>query len=132
VNEMSSSRPYLVRAVREWILDNRLTPYILVQVGHPGTRIPESHSDGDKIVLNISESAVTEFLLDNDYLSFLARFGGKSTDVYVPVDAILAIYARENGEGMVFDRVETNMSQPTRTGAQSAGGGKPHLELIKS
>jgi len=129
---MSSSRPYLVRAVREWILDNGLTPYILVQIGFPGTRIPEAHADGDKIVLNISESAVTEFLLDNDYLTFLARFGGKSMDVCVPVEAILAIYARENGEGMVFDRVETSLPQSTKTASRGSGDGKPHLELIKS
>jgi len=130
---MSSSRPYLVRAVREWILDNHLTPYILVQIGLPGMRIPEAHADGDKIVLNISGSAVSEFMLENDYLSFLARFGGKSMDVCVPVDAILAIYARENGEGMVFDRLETNLSRATKGNASSgSAGGKPHLELIKS
>jgi len=131
---MSSSKPYLVRAVREWILDNHLTPYILVQIGLPGTRIPEAHADGDKIVLNISGSAVSEFMLDNDYLSFLARFGGKSMDVCVPVEAILAIYARENGEGMVFDRLETNLSRSAsaKPASRSTGGGKPHLELIKS
>jgi len=129
---MSSSKPYLVRAVREWILDNQLTPYVLVQIGFPGTRIPEAHADGDKIVLNISESAVSDFMLDNDYLSFMARFGGKSMDVCVPVDAILAIYARENGEGMVFDRLETNVSRSTKTTTRSASSGKPHLELIKS
>ncbi|MBI1194294.1 MAG: ClpXP protease specificity-enhancing factor [Gammaproteobacteria bacterium] len=131
---MSSSKPYLVRAVREWILDNHLTPYILVQIGFSGMRIPEAHADGDKIVLNISESAVTEFVLDNDHLSFLARFGGKSTDVCVPVEAILAIYARENGEGMVFDRLDTNVSRASsaKTGVRKATSGKPHLELIKS
>jgi len=99
---MTPSRPYLMRALNEWILENDCTPYVLVDAGMPGVQVPEDYIDNGQIVLNISMSAVKSLLIDDDGLSFNARFGGVPIDLYVPMVAILAIYAKENGQGMVF------------------------------
>jgi stringent starvation protein B len=99
---MTPSRPYLMRALNEWILENDCTPYVLVDAGMPGVQVPEEYVDNGQIVLNISTSAVKSLLIDDDGLSFNARFGGVPIDLYVPMVAILAIYAKENGQGMVF------------------------------
>lgn len=99
---MTPSRPYLMRALNEWILENDCTPYVLVDAGMPGVQVPEEYVDNGQIVLNISTSAVKSLLIDDDGLSFNARFGGVPIDLYVPMIAILAIYAKENGQGMVF------------------------------
>ncbi|MFT4766614.1 MAG: stringent starvation protein B, partial [Oleispira sp.] len=86
----------------ECILENDCTPYVLVDAGMPGVQVPEDYVDNGQIVLNISMSAVKSLLIDDDGLSFNARFGGVPIDLYVPMVAILAIYAKENGQGMVF------------------------------
>jgi stringent starvation protein B len=99
---MTPSRPYLMRALNEWILENDCTPYVLVDATMPGVQVPEDYIDNGQIVLNISMSAVKSLLIDDDGLSFNARFGGVPIDLYVPMVAILAIYAKENGQGMVF------------------------------
>ena len=99
---MTPSRPYLMRALNEWILENDCTPYVLVDAGMPGVQVPEDYVDNGQIVLNISMSAVKSLLIDDDGLSFNARFGGVPIDLYVPMVAILAIYAKETGQGMVF------------------------------
>jgi stringent starvation protein B len=99
---MTPSRPYLMRALNEWILENDCTPYVLVDAGMPGVQVPEDYVDNGQIVLNISMSAVKSLLIDDDGLSFNARFGGVPIDLYVPMAAILAIYAKETGQGMVF------------------------------
>jgi stringent starvation protein B len=91
-----------MRALNEWILENDCTPYVLVDAGMPGVQVPEDYVDNGQIVLNISMSAVKSLLIDDDGLSFNARFGGVPIDLYVPMVAILAIYAKENGQGMVF------------------------------
>lgn len=99
---MTPSRPYLLRALNEWILENDCTPYVLVDAGLPGVQVPEDYVNNGQIVLNISTSAVKSLYIDDDGLSFNARFGGVPIDLYVPMVAILAIYAKENGQGMVF------------------------------
>lgn len=99
---MTPSRPYLVQALNEWILDNQCTPYVLVDAGINGVQVPQDYVDRGQIVLNISPTAVQNLLVNQDGLSFSARFGGVPVDIYVPVVAILAIYAKENGQGMVF------------------------------
>lgn len=99
---MTPSRPYLMRALNEWILENDCTPYVLVDAGLPGVQVPEDYVNNGQIVLNISTFAVKSLLIDDDGLSFNARFGGVPIDLYVPMVAILAIYAKENGQGMVF------------------------------
>ncbi len=122
---MTPSRPYLLRAIREWIQDNGLTPYILVQASYPGTVVPEPYIENDRIVLNLSSQATAAYQLDNDWLFFEARFSGRSMDVQVPVAAILAIYARENGEGMVFENADMTATPVGSTGENPAAGESP-------
>ncbi|NMR27076.1 ClpXP protease specificity-enhancing factor [Pseudoalteromonas sp. NEC-BIFX-2020_015] len=99
---MTSNRPYLLRAFFDWIVDNQCTPHLVVNADFPAVQIPTQFIQDGQIVLNISPSAVTQFSMDNQQLSFSARFGGQPMQVYVPIGAVLAIYARENGEGTVF------------------------------
>src|SRR5688500_11339491 len=99
---MTSHRPYLLRALNEWIADNGMTPHLLVDATRAGVQVPvQAVSDG-KVVLNIAERAVARLLIDNDTVSFTARFGGVSHPVIVPIPAVLAIYARETGQGMAL------------------------------
>ena len=97
---MSSHRPYLLRALHEWITDNGMTPHILVNAAYPSVHVPASAVKDGQIVLNIAERAVHQLSLGNEFITFNARFGGVSHDVFVPVGAVLAIYARETGQGM--------------------------------
>lgn len=100
---MTSHRPYLVRALYEWILDNNCTPYILVNALEQGVEVPQNHVKDGQIVLNISPVAVQGLLVANEGLEFNGRFGGIPTRVYVPTTAIMGIYAKENGQGMIFE-----------------------------
>jgi stringent starvation protein B len=99
---MTSHRPYLLRALYEWIADNGMTPHLLVDATRPGVRVPPHTVQDGKVVLNIAARAVAHLDMDNDAVAFTARFGGVSHAVIVPVDAILAIYARETGQGMAL------------------------------
>ena len=99
---MTSNRPYLLRALYEWINDNNLTPYILVDATQPDVMVPPSTVKDGKVVLNIAMRAVEALDLGNDGLSFKARFGGVSQFLYVPVAAVIAIYAHETGQGMML------------------------------
>jgi stringent starvation protein B len=105
-----SKRPYLIRALNEWILDSDLTPYLMVDVRGDEIRVPSEYVSGGKIVLNISPSAVRDLVLGDDAISFSARFGGRPYSVYVPVSQVLAVYARETSEGMMFEE-ETSAQQ---------------------
>lgn len=100
--EMTSNRPYLVRALYEWICDNGLTPYLLVDAARPGVRVPPQAVKDGKVVLNLAPRAVERLDLANDMVSFQARFNGVAMLVLVPMDALLAVYAMENGQGMMF------------------------------
>jgi len=99
---MSSHRPYLLRALYEWIVDNGMTPHVLVDAAQPGVRVPQHAVKDGKVVLNIAERAVARLQMDNESIRFSARFGGVSHPVDVPVAAVVAIYARETGQGMVL------------------------------
>ena len=99
---MTPNRPYLLRAFYDWIVDNDCTPHLVVNAEYPAVQVPVQFVQDGQIVLNISPSAVTQFDMDNQQLSFNARFSGQPMQVYVPMGAVLAIYARENGEGTVF------------------------------
>jgi stringent starvation protein B len=99
---MTPSRPYIMRALYEWIVDNGCTPYILVDAAIDNVMVPEQYVKDDQIVLNISPTAVMELNISNDAVAFNGRFGGVATDIFVPVSAVIGIYARENGQGMVF------------------------------
>jgi stringent starvation protein B len=109
---MTSSRPYLIRAIYDWLTDNDLTPHILVNAEHPQAVIPRQHVKDGQIVLNISLSAVQDLNLGNDGIQFGARFGGTPMEVSVPPDAVLGIYARENGQGMLFPEEESEDQAP--------------------
>jgi len=100
---LSPTRPYLARAIYEWICDNNLTPYLLVDATQPNTMVPEQFIQDEQIVLNIVPHAVHQLHMNNDAITFSARFGGVSRDIYVPLYAVLGIYARENGQGLFFD-----------------------------
>jgi stringent starvation protein B len=100
--QMSSNRPYLLRAVYEWISDNGLTPYLLVDARQPGVRVPAHAVKDGQVVLNVAMRAVAELEMGNEAVRFSARFNGVSQQVHVPVLAVLAIYAQENGQGMMF------------------------------
>ncbi len=100
--QMTSSRPYLVRAIYQWITDNGLTPHLLVDVSVDGVQVPAEHVQNGKIILNIAPMAVTGLVLGDTEITFSARFSGKAQGLYVPVDAVLAVYAKENGQGMMF------------------------------
>jgi len=125
---MNASRPYLVRAIHEWILDNEMTPHLLVDIEGEGVEVPAQQGQNGKIVLNISPSAVESLNLGNDAISFRARFGGIATNVYVPVESVLAIYAKENGRGMVFSEDETS---PEPTDPAGKTGKRPSLKIVK-
>lgn len=114
--EMTSYRAYLIRSLNEWILDNGCTPYILVNALQDDVDVPQQYVKDGQIVLNISPSAVQGLHVNNDLLSFSARFAGRPTDVFVPVSAVMGIYARENGQGMVFDVVEAAVGGESRRG----------------
>ena len=117
---MTSQRPYLLRAIYEWIADNGMTPHVLVDAKRPGVSVPPSTVRDGQVVLNIAERAVGQLRMDNDMIAFNARFGGVSHAVFVPIDAVLAIYARETGMGMALppdpatdaDGVEEGGDQP--------------------
>lgn len=99
---MLSSRPYLARALYEWLLDNDQTPYIVVDAEHEGVQVPGQFIQNGQIVLNIAPTAVRDLSLANDAVTFSARFSGQPMQVIVPCEALIALYARENGVGMVF------------------------------
>ncbi|WP_018865639.1 MULTISPECIES: ClpXP protease specificity-enhancing factor [unclassified Thioalkalivibrio] len=99
---MTSSRPYLLRALWEWVTDNGFTPHILVDATVEGVVVPEAFVDQGKITLNVGPSAVQALNIGDDAVAFSARFAGNPKDVFVPMPAVLAVYARENGQGMMF------------------------------
>ena len=127
---MTSSRPYLIRAIYDWIADNGLTPYLLVKSDAPGLEAPLQFAQNGKLILNISASAVQALNMGNDSVAFSARFSGVAMDVVVPIAAVLAIYARENGKGMVFND-EDGSDEPPPTSEPSAKGGRPKLKVVK-
>ena len=99
---MTSHRPYLLRALYEWIADNGMTPHVLVDAAQTGVRVPSHTVKDGRVVLNIADRAVAKLEMDNDSIRFTARFGGVSQPVVVPISAVLAIYARETGQGMAL------------------------------
>ncbi len=113
---LTATRPYLARAIYEWICDNNLTPHLLVDATQPNTMVPEQFIQDGQIVLNIAPHAVHQFNMGNDTITFSARFGGVSRDIYVPLNAIVGIYARENGQGLFFDPSEyADIKKPENT-----------------
>lgn len=145
MDDLSSRRPYLIRALYEWVLANDLTPHLLVAADAPGVEVPRQFvTEEGRITINVSPSAVRELVLGNDWVTFSARFSGRNHDISIPPGAVLALYARENGEGMLFGDVEVasapesdagDSADEASTGAeQDEGGAKQrpsHLRVIK-
>ena len=137
---MNSSRPYLVRALYEWIVDNDCTPHMLVNSDYPKVQVPAGFASDGQIVLNVSPTAVRQLHMDNEAVSFEGRFGGVPHTLYVPIPAILGVYARENGQGMVFDleepleaddEVEPDNDGPPPGSAPPRPTGRPSLKVVK-
>ena len=99
--ELPSTRPYLIRALYDWCSENGFTPYVAVKVD-ASVQVPREYVQGGEIVLNVSMDATSSLKLGNDFIEFKARFGGKPRDIMVPIHRVMAIYARENGQGMAF------------------------------
>ena len=120
-NQGTSTRPYLLRALHDWCTDNGFTPYVAVHVG-VGVQVPMEYVKNNEIVLNVSFEATSGLKLGNEFIEFRARFGGATREIQVPIDHVVAIYARENGQGMAFP-------VPTQPGAlpQPAGIAAPQV-----
>ncbi len=124
---MTSNRPYLIRAMHEWLIDNQCTPHLLVDAEAQGVAVPRQHVKDGKIVLNVGPQAVEGLRIGNEEVSFVARFGGVAQQVSIPVMAVLAIYARENGRGMMFGEDESG-PEPDDSGPKPA---RPSLKVVK-
>jgi len=118
---MSGVIPYLIRAYCDWIEDNKFTPYLLVNTKALGVVAPEDLDASGKMVLNISSSAVDSRVISNEAISFKARFQGKTQKIVIPCNAVLSIYAKENGEGMMFDNKKTSLEKESK---------KPNLTIL--
>jgi len=127
---MTSSRPYLIRALYQWIVDNGVTPYILVDALVEGVDVPPQHVQDNKIVLNIAPMAVQSLTLADDVITFSARFSGQSVNLFVPTNAVLAIYARENGQGMMFNEEPESPDTPDGDGPDDDKP-RPSLRVVK-
>ena len=128
---MTSNRPYLLRAVYEWICDNGLTPYIVIDATRPNVVVPPQAISEGRVVLNLAPRAVTRLEIGNDAITFMARFGGVSQSVSVPVAAVQAIYARENGQGMLLaDDAPGTVAAPIEMTDPPAKAKPPALQAV--
>ena len=128
-----STKPYLIRAIHEWCTDSNLTPYLAVRVD-AATRVPAEYVKNGEIVLNVGHDATHRLTIGNDVIQFTARFNGVSRECSVPVEAVTGIFARENGQGLVFPRETAQNNAPGSSPEPSApngNGGKPKLQVIK-
>lgn len=137
---LKSRRPYLLRAMHEWISDNVQTPHIVVDASMQGVEVPRQYVQGGKIILNVSLSATSSLNLGNEHVSFRARFGAATYDVMVPIAAVLGIYARETGQGMIFSETDSPPPVPPQAPTESAPGNgnggeakraRPTLKVVK-
>lgn len=137
---MTSNRPYLMRAIYEWILDNDMTPHVLIDATMQDVDVPQHYVEDGRIILNISPSAVQQFAIDDNCLVFNARFGGRPSSIYAPIDSIRAIYAAENSEGMMFEALPQAAAEVTDENdgepdpeppAPPPQGKRPALRVVK-
>jgi len=128
-----STRPYLIRAIYEWCIDSALTPYLAVRV-NDRTEVPMTYVKDGEIILNLGVGAVRNLELGNEMISCASRFGGKSFDLFVPVDAVIGIFAKETGQGLVFQGPDLPPpSEPGHEGGDSKAkaGSRPKLTIVK-
>jgi stringent starvation protein B len=139
---MTSTRPYILRAIYAWIVDNGLTPHLMVETSDPRVRVPEAHIENGVIVLNVSLGAVRELELGNEFVTFHARFNGKSHSIVAPCESIQAIYARENGQGIFLGEADSEPTDPAESQTDPRPSAKenddnsgrpraPHLTIVK-
>jgi stringent starvation protein B len=129
---VTSRRPYLLRAMHEWISDNAQTPHIVVDAQVEGVDVPRQYIKDGKIILNLSHAATSALKLGNEWVEFNARFAGVTRHVKIPLGAVLGIYARETGQGMIFS--DNDMGPDPPAGKSAAGAEKarrPHLKVVK-
>lgn len=127
---MTSLKPYLIRSLYEWIVDNDMTPHLLVNAEHPSAVLPEAFIENNQIILNVRPAAVQNLLLGDDDIEFNARFSGRPMHIVAPVSAVLAIYAQENGQGMVFDPSEEGENE-TSLEDKKPTNKRPQLRIVK-
>lgn len=128
---MAPLKPYLIRSIYDWILDNNLTPHLLVNAEDPNAVLPQQFVQDGRIILNIRPAAVEALSLGNDAIEFNTRFSGKSTYINAPIGAIMAIYAKENGKGMVFEIEESQNDEPPPPPTEKPKKAKPKLRVVK-
>ena len=128
--ESTSTRHYLIRAIHEWCCDNGYTPHITVSVDR-SVQVPLEYVKDGEIVLNVGLTATTGLQLGNDFISFKARFSGVARDIMVPVDQVIAIFARENGQGMAFPQISKAEPTPEPESPKPTPGSRPMLKRIK-
>lgn len=129
--QMTSSRPYLIRAMYQWIADNGMTPHLLVDVSVDGVRVPTQHIQNGKIILNIAPMAINGLVLGDTEITFSARFSGQSMGLLIPVEAVLAVYAKENGQGMMFSENDGATSSPDNDDPDPDKPRRPGLRVVK-
>ncbi|MCC2666260.1 MAG: stringent starvation protein [Gammaproteobacteria bacterium] len=128
----TSTKPYFIRAIYDWILDNGCTPYIIVSTLHSEVDVPKQYIENDRIVLNLSLHAVNNLRLTNEFISFEAGFSGVLRKIYAPIESIMAIYAQENGQGMIFaEEPELPNSIEENSTVAPLLNDKPELKLVK-
>ncbi len=128
---MTSLKPYLIRSIYQWILDNNLTPYLLVDAENTNAILPTQFIDDGKIVLNIRPEAVEALSLGNELIEFNARFSGKSMHIIAPVVAVMALYAKENGKGMVFNPEDDDVDDTPPPEKTPPTPNRPKLRVVK-
>ena len=132
MSKLLPKRPYLLRAMHQWISECGNTPHVVVDAGREGAEVPRAYVKDGKIVLNLSEGATQRLRLGNDEIEFDARFAGVIHRVRFPVNAVLGVYARETGEGMVFSEADLGPEPPPRpTQAEEGGPRRPQLKVVK-
>jgi len=129
---MTSQKPYLIRAIYDWLVDNNLTPHLLVNATAEGVQVPHEFINEGKIVLNVDPGAVRNYHADNEWISFSARFSGKAMELFIPIHAVQSIYSKENNQGMLFPEEDPSPSpKPPTSPSPITKAQRPGLKIVK-
>lgn len=130
---MTPSRPYLLRALHNWILDNKMTPHIVINANYKGAVVPREHVENGQIILCIAPQSIDGLEMKNDHISFAAKFSGVKRDIYLPIMSVTAIYAEENRKGMVFaDEVYETSDDEGEDESSKDKSNRPKLKIVAS